>query len=67
MIMRSEAKKAADRRYEAKRQAAGIYKVLGCKVPTELAEQFKRACEEDGTTVNAALTAAVEAYLAARK
>lgn len=65
--MRSEAQKAADRRYEAKRMAAGTHKILSCKIAADRAEQFKQACQEDGTTVNAILAAAVEAYLAARK
>lgn len=37
--------------------------VLACKVKREMAEQFKTACAEQGTTSNAVLQQAVKAYL----
>lgn len=37
--------------------------VLGCKVRKEKAERFKAACKDEGTTVNAVFTTAMDEFL----
>lgn len=50
------------RRARNKWDAANMV-VLGCKVRKEYADQVRRACQDNGDTVNAVLKAALDAYL----
>lgn len=55
----SEAKRRADNKWAAKNLT-----VLGCKARKEKAETFKRLCAENGTTVNAVFTEAMNTFIA---
>lgn len=54
----TEAKRKANNKYIAEHMA-----VLGCKVRKEKAERFKAACKDEGTTVNAVFTSAMDEFL----
>lgn len=54
----SEKKKISNAKWDKENMT-----VLACKVRKEIAEQFKAACAERGTTSNAVLQQAVKAYL----
>lgn len=56
---RTDAHRAADRRYNAKRATKNIT----CALPSELAERFREKCAKNGDRMNAVLTAAVESYV----
>lgn len=60
-MARSEAQRAADRRYNAK--VADRYKLVSAKVKAEEAEAFRLRCKENGTTVNAVLRSAIRNYM----
>lgn len=49
---RTDAHRAADRRYNNQRRKT---KNLICAVPSEVAERFKEKCKIEGMTVNSAL------------
>lgn len=59
---RGEKKSAAQRRaqnaYDKKN-----FCVLGCKIKKADAEEFKAACKDSGTTVNAVFTAAAAEFM----
>lgn len=59
----TDAQRAANRRYEAKRTAAGTYKNVPVKLLRHEAEAFQQKCRERGTTANAVLRAAISAYM----
>lgn len=59
IIVRSEAQKDADRRYERK-----TYALLGVKVKKETAAQFKSLAAENGLSTAAQLRELVERFLA---
>ena len=54
----TDAKRRANNRY-----LVANYTVLGCKVRKEYADQVRRACQDNGDTVNAILKDALDAYL----
>lgn len=56
--MVSDAKKAANARWDARNMAT-----LGCKVRKDYAEKVRAKCKEDGTTVNAILKRALDEYM----
>lgn len=55
----SEAKKAANQRWDAKNMH-----IFSVKMRKEKAEEFKRLCAEAGTTPHAVFTAAADAMIA---
>ena len=55
---RTEAQRRAKNKYEAKTMS-----VLGCKMKKADAEEFKAACKDSGTTVNAVLTRAATEFV----
>lgn len=60
--MVSDAKKAANRKWDAANMTQ-----LKCSIKRNRAEEFKAACAEDGTTVNAVLLSAVNDYMERRE
>ena len=67
--MRSEAQRRADTAYKARHadEIKAKYKLVAAQLPIKLAEQFKQACTEQGTTMNAVLTQAVKSFLKNQK
>lgn len=59
--MRSDAQKAADRRYAQK--IAGRWKHVKACLKAEEADAFRLRCKENGTTANAVLLAAIRDYM----
>lgn len=55
---RTDAQRRAKNKYEAKTMS-----VLGCKMKKADAEEFKAACKDSGTTVNAVFTAAAAEFM----
>ena len=55
----TEAKRKANNKYIAKNMT-----VLGCKIRRDKAEDFKKACQDSGTTPNAVFTKAIDDFLA---
>lgn len=55
---RTEAKKAANYRYNVK-----TYTTLGCRVRKDEAEMFRKACEAAGTSPNAVFRAAMIEFM----
>lgn len=55
----SEKKKVTNQRWDAKNMTT-----LGCRMRRAKAEQFKAACKQAGTTVNAVYTRATDEFLA---
>ncbi len=54
----SEAKKRANNKYNLEH-----YTVVGCKLRKEKAEEFKKMCQDNGTTPNAVLTKAIDDFM----
>ncbi len=55
-------KKDSVRRAQNKYQLAN-FKVVGCKLPRDIAEQFAKKAKANGTTSNAVLVEFVKQYL----
>ncbi len=58
----SRKKRATNNRWDANNM-----KLVACKIRKELAEKFKAACEANGTTMYAVLTACIKDYISADK
>lgn len=56
--MKSEARKRANNKYDL-----AHYKVVGCKVKKEVAEEFQTKCKEYGTTGNEVFKKAIQSFL----
>lgn len=56
--MVTRAKRASNNKWDAENMV-----VLGCKVRKDLAEEFRQACREAGTSPNAVFRAALEDFL----
>lgn len=56
--MVSDAKRAANNRWDAKNMA-----VITCKIKRELADEFKTRCRENGVTPNSVISQAIKNYL----
>ena len=54
-MSKTEAKRRADNKYNL-----AHYTVLGCKIRKDKAEEFKKMCQDAGTTPNAIFTKAVD-------
>lgn len=59
---KGEKKTDAERRAQNKYQAK-TYKVVGCKLPKDLANDFKAKAEKNGTTINAVLFEMITKYM----
>lgn len=57
-MMISEAKKRANKKYNAKHMT-----ILGCSVRKEYAEEVKAKAKEQGTNVNAILKKAIDEFM----
>ena len=57
----TEAQRRANRKWDA-----AHYTQLPCKIRKEKADAFRAACQDAGTTPNAILTAAVDAFMQER-
>lgn len=63
--MRSEAQRRADAAYRQRHaeELRNKYAHISLSLPRDLAERFKAACAEQGTTVNAVLTNAAKEFV----
>ena len=60
--MKSEAKRRADAKWDAKNMA-----VISAKLRRDLAEEFKSAAKSNGTTPNALICGWIDAYMQQNK
>ena len=61
-IAKNPEKKDSVRRAQNKYQLAN-FKVVGCKLPKDMAEQFAAKAKENGTSANAVLIEFVKQYM----
>lgn len=54
----SEARKRANRKYDAK-----TYTIAACKIRKDEMQRFKAACVEEGTSPNAVIKAAIDEFM----